>query len=200
MEILPELRLGVVRPPIQTATRVGVDRRLRKFGQAQARPGKADQVRDAHPCVHVPDRFSREHAAGRDHKAGAGLIPDRHRLNGHGLPSARSPEGVFNTERRTRRCSRSVPTRMRRCDTQALRARGAGTLRTLRHSGRNEVRLRRQPASHFFGFAPAQKGVCDAFNRQLAVFEPVLERLVCSSPAPHRSTIDRVPPEFQRGF
>jgi len=62
MEILPELPLGVVRPPIQTATRVGVDRR-RKFGQAQARPGKADQVHDAHPSVHIPDRFSREHAA-----------------------------------------------------------------------------------------------------------------------------------------
>ena len=62
--------------------------------QAQARAGKADQVRDAHPGVHVPDRFSREHAAGRDHQAGAGLVSGRHRSDGKGFPSARAPQGV----------------------------------------------------------------------------------------------------------
>ena len=39
--------------------------------QAQADPGEADQVRDAHPGVHVPDRLPREHAAGRDHQTRA---------------------------------------------------------------------------------------------------------------------------------
>ena len=62
--------------------------------QAQARPGEADQVRDAHPGVHVPDRLPREHAAGRDHQAGAGPVPGRHRPDGEGLPPARAPEGV----------------------------------------------------------------------------------------------------------
>ena len=62
--------------------------------QAQARPGEADQVRHAHPCVHVPDRLSREHAAGRDHQAGTGSVPGRHRPDGQGFPPARAPQGV----------------------------------------------------------------------------------------------------------
>ena len=47
--------------------------------QAQAGAGEADQVRDAHSRVHVSDRFPREHAARRDHQAGAGLVSGRHR-------------------------------------------------------------------------------------------------------------------------
>ena len=53
-------------------------------------PGEADQVRHAHPGVHVPDRLPREHAAGRHHQAGAGPVPGRHRPDGQGLPPARA--------------------------------------------------------------------------------------------------------------
>jgi hypothetical protein len=65
--------------------------------QAQAGAGEADQVRHAHPGLHVPDRLPREHAAGRDHQAGTGAVPDRHRPDGAGLPPAGALK-VFNTE------------------------------------------------------------------------------------------------------
>ncbi len=42
--------------------------------EAEACSGEADQVRDAHPSVHVPDRLPREHPSGRDHEAGAGPV------------------------------------------------------------------------------------------------------------------------------
>ena len=57
--------------------------------QAQARPGEADQVRDSHPGLHVPDRLPREHPPGRHHEAGARPVPRRHGPDGQGLRSAR---------------------------------------------------------------------------------------------------------------
>jgi hypothetical protein len=62
--------------------------------QAQARPGEADQVRHAHPRVHVSHGLPREHASGRDHQARTRLVSGRHRPDGEGFPPACAPKGV----------------------------------------------------------------------------------------------------------
>ena len=103
--------------------------------QAQARPGEADQVRHAHPRVHVPDRLPREHAAGRHHQAGAGPVPGRHRPDGGGLPPARAPEGVQHRADEPGRL-RLPPLRRRLASLHGHREpRGADPLRALRHGG-----------------------------------------------------------------
>ena len=62
--------------------------------QAEARSGEADQVRDPHPCVHVPDRLPREHPPRRHHQAGARSVPCRYRPDGRGFPPSRAPQRV----------------------------------------------------------------------------------------------------------
>ena len=62
--------------------------------QTQADAGEVDQIRDAHSGVHVPDRLPREHATGRDHKAGAGPVSGRDRPDGQGLPPSCATQGV----------------------------------------------------------------------------------------------------------
>ena len=103
--------------------------------QAQARPGEADQVRDAHPGVHVPDRLPREHAAGCHHQAGTGLVPGRHRPDGEGLPPARATQGV---QHRADEPGRVRLPALRRCVAPLHRHRqppGADALRAVRHRG-----------------------------------------------------------------
>ena len=110
--------------------------------QAQARPGEADQVRHAHPGVHVPDRFPREHAAGRDHQAGAGLVPGRHRPDGEGLSPARAPQGVQHRADEPGRL-RLPPLRGRLAPLHGHREpRGTDPLRALRHRGGEGVKGR----------------------------------------------------------
>jgi hypothetical protein len=62
--------------------------------QAQAGAGEADQVRHAHPGLHVSDRLPREHAAGRDHQAGAGLFLTVTGLTVKDFPPAGAAQGV----------------------------------------------------------------------------------------------------------
>ena len=103
--------------------------------QAQARPGEADQVRDAHPRVHVPDRLPREHAAGRHHQAGTGPVPGRHRPDGEGLPPARATQGV---QHRADEPGRVRVPALRRRVAPLHRHReppGADALRAVRHRG-----------------------------------------------------------------
>ena len=111
--------------------------------QAQARPGEADQVRHAHPGVHVSDRLPREHAAGRDHQAGAGPVPGRHRPDGEGLPPARAPQGVQHRADEPGRL-RLPPLRGRLAALHGHREpRGADPLRALRHRGGEGVKEER---------------------------------------------------------
>ena len=115
--------------------------------QAQARPGEADQVRDAHPRVHVPDRLPREHAAGRHHQAGAGLVPGRHRPDGEGLPPARAPEGVQHRADEPGGL-RLPPLRRRVAPLHGHREpRGTDPLRALRHGGGEGVKRRRSASA-----------------------------------------------------
>jgi integrase len=56
--------------------------------QAQARAGEADQVCDADPRVHVPDRLPGEHSAGCHHKAVNQILPSAQ------IPLCRLDRGV----------------------------------------------------------------------------------------------------------
>jgi hypothetical protein len=108
--------------------------------EPQARSGKADQVRNAHTRLHVSHGFSRKHTSGRNHQAGAGLVPGRYRSDSERFPPSRPTQG-FQHRADEPGCLRLPP--LRRCVTPIHRHREpprTDPLRAVRHRGGEGVK------------------------------------------------------------